>query len=112
VPIGVCAAHEAFFSQDKNNQSTRTREEMIMSTMATKDGMQIFDKDWGTGQPVPFPHGWPLTSGVQIVSWASAAIALPPTTGAGVAAPAGRQPHRLLWMQWPLELRLTPINRA
>ncbi|RUU65781.1 alpha/beta hydrolase [Mesorhizobium sp. M2C.T.Ca.TU.009.01.2.1] len=30
--------------------------------MTTKDGTQIFYKDWGTGQPIVFHHGWPLSS--------------------------------------------------
>ncbi|CDX28623.1 non-heme chloroperoxidase (Chloride peroxidase) (CPO-P) (Chloroperoxidase P) [Mesorhizobium plurifarium] len=31
-------------------------------TVTTKDGTQIFYKDWGTGQPIVFHHGWPLSS--------------------------------------------------
>jgi non-heme chloroperoxidase len=33
-----------------------------MTTITTQDGTQIFYKDWGTGQPIVFSHGWPLSS--------------------------------------------------
>ena len=33
-----------------------------MPTTTTADGVEIFYKDWGSGQPIVFSHGWPLSS--------------------------------------------------
>jgi non-heme chloroperoxidase len=33
-----------------------------MPRITTKDGVEIFYKDWGSGQPIVFSHGWPLSA--------------------------------------------------
>ena len=33
-----------------------------MNTITVNDGTQIYYKDWGTGQPLFFHHGWPLSA--------------------------------------------------
>lgn len=33
-----------------------------MSTITTRDGTELFYKDWGSGQPIVFHHGWPLSA--------------------------------------------------
>ena len=33
-----------------------------MPTITTRDGTEIFYKDWGAGQPIVFSHGWPLSA--------------------------------------------------
>ena len=33
-----------------------------MGTISTADGVEIFYKDWGEGQPIVFSHGWPLSA--------------------------------------------------
>ncbi len=33
-----------------------------MNSVTTRDGVEIFYKDWGSGQPIVFSHGWPLSA--------------------------------------------------
>jgi non-heme chloroperoxidase len=44
--------------------ATHSKEHMTMGTITTKDGTEIFYKDWGPkdAQPIMFHHGWPLSS--------------------------------------------------
>ena len=36
--------------------------ENAMNTVTTSDGVEIYYKDWGNGQPIVFSHGWPLSA--------------------------------------------------
>lgn len=57
--IASLQAHTASEAQTQFNQG-----EQIMTTVTTRDGTQIFYKDWGPkdAQPIVFHHGWPLSS--------------------------------------------------
>ena len=73
-----------------------------METITTKDGTEIFYKDWGSkdAQPIVFHHGWPLSSDdwdVQMLFFVPMAIASLRTTDAVTVAPR----------KWPLAMTWT-----
>jgi non-heme chloroperoxidase len=48
-------------SSHGNNSPTTHKGTESVNTIKTSDGTQIYFNDWGTGQPVVFSHGWPLS---------------------------------------------------
>jgi len=64
-----------------------------MSFITTKDGVEIFYKDWGKGQPIVFSHGWPLSSD----DWGTARSR--PTRASRTACPP-RTPRRSMPTSW------------
>ena len=63
--LGVAAAlpvSQSAQAAPAQSQSLSGAKTMSSSTITTKDGAQIFYKDWGAGQPIVFHHGWPLSS--------------------------------------------------
>ena len=74
-----------------------------MGTITTADGTEIFYKDWGSGQPIVFSHGWPLSGDdwdTQMLFFLSTGSASSLTTGEGTDAPP-RPATATTWITMP-----------
>src|SRR5437667_12627946 len=63
--VAAAAMPAARLTADAQARATapaRTQGARSLNTITTKDGVEIFYKDWGKGQPIVFSHGWPLSA--------------------------------------------------
>ena len=84
-----------------------------MPTITTTDGVDIFFKDWGSGQPIVFSHGWPLSADdwdnqmLFFLGHGYRVIAAD-RRGHGRSTPSRRRPRRRPLRRRPARRRRTP----
>jgi pimeloyl-ACP methyl ester carboxylesterase len=79
-----------------------------MPTITTNDGTEIFYKDWGSGQPIVFSHGWPLSADdwdAQLLYFLHHGYRVSAMTGAAMAV-RPRPAMATIWTIMPMTWRL------
>jgi pimeloyl-ACP methyl ester carboxylesterase len=61
-PIHITARAAYLLNARGVRLANQRKETKDMPRITTKDGTEIFYKDWGSGQPIVFSHGWPLSA--------------------------------------------------
>jgi pimeloyl-ACP methyl ester carboxylesterase len=82
-----------------------------MPTITTKDGVEIFYKDWGSGQPIVFSHGWPLSADdwdAQMLSFLNHGYRVIAHTAVAMAAPP-KLATATIWITTPMTSPLLPL---
>lgn len=83
-----------------------------MPFIKTNDGTEIYYKDWGSGQPIVFHHGWPLSADdwdTQMLFFFSRDIASSLTIAEAMDA-RRKRPAATIWIRTPKMRRRLPMR--